>query len=107
MKLRILKIIPNLKYLLTDSDILEEIQSMLIRFTDDTSQKVSVKAEEIKLLLFKWKREANNNKGKEEEKEAEEERLNEFNWREKVIKDIIKLNKVLVEERAKKEEETK
>ena len=55
MKLRILKIIPNLKYLLTDADICEEIHSMLIRFADDRSQEVNIRAEEISLMLFRWK----------------------------------------------------
>jgi len=55
VKLRILKIIPNLKYLLTDADICEEIHSMLIRFADDRSQEVNIRAEEISLMLFRWK----------------------------------------------------
>lgn len=101
VKLRILKIIPNLKYLLTDADILEEIQSMLIRFTDDTNAQVGIKTEETKMMLFMWKKEAKTPKGQEEQKQFEDERQH----REHVIKEVIKLNKVLVEERKKKEEE--
>jgi hypothetical protein len=101
-KLRILKIIPNLKYLLTDSDILEEIQSMLIRFTDDNSHDVEMKTEEIKLNLFKRKKELKSVEGKEEQKQFEEERQK----REEIVKNVIRLNKILVEERNKKEEES-
>ena len=87
MKLRILKIIPKLKYLLTDADISEEIHSMLIKFTDDDSQEVCIRAEEIKLMLFRWKKAKETEEGKEEEKFFEEERIK----REKVIKSIIKI----------------
>lgn len=99
VKLRILKVIPSLKYLLTDSDILEEIQSMLNWFIDDQSQDIWIKAEEARLLLFSWKRET-----AEDGEGAERERLKEFNRREKEGKEIIGLNKVLVEERTLKEE---
>jgi hypothetical protein len=102
-KLQILKIIPNLKYLLSDSDILEEVQSMLIRFTDDNWLEVGMRTEEVKLMLFKRKKELKTVEGKEEQKLFEEERLN----REIIIKHIINLNKILVEERIKKEEEAK
>ena len=103
VKLRILKIIPNLKYLLTDTDILEEIQTMLIRFTEDDCHEVWMKAEEIKLLLFMWKKEAKNNENEEEMKLFEEERVK----REEIIKEVIKKNKILVEEREKRDEEIK
>ena len=100
-KLQILKIIPNLKYLLSDSDILEEVQSMLIRFTDDSSQDVGMGTEEVKLNLFKRKKELQSWEGKEEQKQVEEERKK----REEIIKNVIRLNKILIEERTKKEEE--
>jgi hypothetical protein len=100
-KLQILKIIPSLKYLLSDSDILEEVQSMLIRFTDDNSLEVGMQTEEVKLILFKRKKELKTVEGKEEQKIFEEERHN----REIIVKNVIKLNKILVEERIKKDEE--
>jgi hypothetical protein len=67
-KLQILKIIPSLKYLLSDSDILEEVQSMLLRFADDNWLEVGMRTEEVKLILFKRKKELNTFEGKEEEK---------------------------------------
>jgi hypothetical protein len=100
-KLQILKIIPSLKYLLSDSDILEEVQSMLLRFTDDNSHEVGMRTEEVKLILFKRKKELKTAEGKEEQKIFEEERHN----REVIVKNVIQLNKILVEERIKKEEE--
>jgi hypothetical protein len=54
-------------------------------------------------MLFKRKKELKTAVGKEEQKLFEQERLN----RETIIKQIINLNKVLVEERIKKEEEAK
>lgn len=101
VKLRILKAIPNMKYVLTDSDILEEIQSMLIQFADDRSTEVAMKTEEVNMLLFKWKKEAKTPEGEIEHKMFEEERKT----REKLRKEMIKKNKVLMEERKKKEEE--
>lgn len=60
-----------------------------------------MKTEEIKLNLFKRKKELKSAEGKEEQKQIEEERQK----REDIIKNVIRLNKVLVEERNKKEEE--
>ena len=64
VKLHILKAIPNIKYLLTDADILEEMQTMLMNFLEDKSQEVSIKTSEINLLLFKWKKDAKTEEGK-------------------------------------------
>lgn len=82
---------------------MEEVQSMLIRFTDDSSHDVGMGTEEVKLNLFKRKKELKSAEGKEEQKLFEEERQK----REAIIKNVISLNKLLIEERNKKEEEAK
>jgi hypothetical protein len=93
--------------LLSDPEVLEDITSMLLRFSDETSNEIQIKTEEIKLLLFKWKQHAKSIKGNEEEKELEEERLKNNMKREEVEKEIEKVHEVLIEEREKKEEELK
>jgi hypothetical protein len=60
-----------------------------------------MRTEEVKLILFKRKKELKTVEGKEEQKIFEEERHN----REVIVKNVIQLNKILVEERIKKEEE--
>jgi hypothetical protein len=101
VKLHILTAIPNIKYLLTDSDILEEVQTMLMNFMEEKSQEVVMKTDEMNLLLFKWKKDAQTAEGKEEQRQFDEER----DLREEILKAKIKKNKALIEERKKKEEE--
>ena len=101
--MHVLKIIPNIKYLLSDVDMMEEVQSVLISFTEDKWQDLAIKTEEINMLFFKWKKESKTHEGLEELKQFEEERQN----RESMIKHKINKNKALIEERKKKEEEDK
>jgi len=101
VKMHVLKIIPNLKYLLSDSDMMEEVQSILMSFTEDKWQDLAIKTEEINMLFFKWKKESKTHEGLEELKQFDEERQ----VREIIIKNKLKTNKVLIEQRKKKEEE--
>lgn len=101
VKIKCLKTIPKLKYLLTDSDILEEIQSILVRYSEDKTHELTLETEEVNFLLFKWKKEAKTAEGKVEEKLFEEERRT----REQIRREIVKKNERLVEERKKRDEE--
>lgn len=57
VKLRIIKVIPNLQYLLTNPEIQEEFTSILLRFSEEDSTEVQIRADEANLVLFKLKQE--------------------------------------------------
>lgn len=98
--------IPNLQYLLTNPEIQEELISMLLRFSEQDNTEVQIRADEANLMLFKLKQDANN-LNREERKKAEAERLKIFHEREAVLQEVAKVNETLIEERVKKEEESK
>jgi hypothetical protein len=81
--------------------MMEEVQSILMSFTEDKWQDLAIKTEEINMLFFKWKKESKTHEGLEELKQFDEERQ----VREIIIKNKLKTNKVLIEQRKKKEEE--
>lgn len=107
VKLRILKMIPNIRPLLNDADILEEITSMLLRFNDEEYDTLTMKTENTKILMYKWKCQDKEIKGKEEEKILETERQKKADESEELLQELSEINKVLVEERVKRDEELK
>lgn len=99
--------IPNIRPLLNDADILEEITSMLLRFNDEEYDTLTMKTENTKILMYKWKCQDKEIKGKEEEKILETERQKKADESEELLQELSEINKVLVEERVKRDEELK